>query len=477
MKNIVWFRQDLRLTDNPALAHAASKGSVIGLYVLDETEDPSLRALGSASRWWLHHSLSRLEEAFGGIVYLRGDPRQVVPAFAQETGAQGVYWNRRYEPEAIETDTAVKAKLKADGFDVASFNGALLFEPWEVKTQTDGPYKVYSAFWRACLRQSISQPHPAPEFVSELPAGSGEPLSEWKLVPDSPDWADGFGPVWQPGEAGSQQRLEAFLKSGIAGYGHLRDRPDLENVSRLSPHIHFGEISPRQIWAAAKRCAQRSQDLEGDIDKFLAEIGWREFSNHLLYHFPTLPKRNLNTSFDAYPWVDSDARLRAWQKGRTGYPLVDAGMRELWSTGYMHNRVRMVAASFLTKHLQIDWRQGEDWFWDTLVDADLANNTASWQWVAGSGADAAPYFRIFNPTAQGRKFDPDGSYVRRWCPELAELPAKHIHAPSEAPPEILERAGVVLGQTYPLPMIDHKQARAAALDGYEVVKKSAAAAN
>lgn len=470
MSQVVWFRQDLRLTDNPALAHAASKGPVIGLYVLDETASPDGRPLGGAARWWLHHSLQQLGDALGGLVLLRGDPTKLVPEFARKVSAEGVYWNRRYDPHSIACDTKVKARLKDDGRSVESFNGSLLFEPWQIKTQTGGPYKVFSAFWRACLRETAPRAEPATKFETEAVADAGQALDDWGLLPTKPDWATGFKAEWLPGEAGAQNRLDAFLEAGLSGYKTLRDRPDKDNVSRLSPHLRFGEISPRQIWAAAIHHGLTHPDRQGDVDKFLSEIGWREFSYHLLYHFPDLPIRNLNPAFDAYPWVDDPQQLKLWQRGMTGYPMVDAGMRELWATGIMHNRVRMVAASFLTKHLRIHWTHGEAWFWDTLVDADPASNAASWQWVAGSGADAAPYFRIFNPTMQGRKFDPDGAYVRHWCPELAKLPDRYIHAPADAPADVLAHCGVVLGETYPNPMVDHPAARAAALAGYEVVK-------
>ena len=470
MSNVVWFRQDLRLADNPALAAAASKGPVIGLYVLDETVPPARRPLGGASRWWLHQSLRELHSALGGLVLLRGDPARLVPEFARRVGARGVFWNRRYDRQSIQCDKTVKARLKDDGLEAESFNGSLLFEPWDIKTKTGGPYKVFSAFWRACLQQTVPRTLPAASFQIETPAGCGETLEDWALLPDSPNWAEDFETAWQPGEAGALARLRAFLDEGLPGYRTLRDRPDLNNVSRLSPHLRFGEISPRQIWAAAIHHGLQNPACQGDVDKFLSEIGWREFSYHLLHHFPELPDRNLNPAFDAYPWVDDPEHLATWQRGMTGYPLVDAGMRELWATGLMHNRVRMVAASFLTKHLRIHWHHGEAWFWDTLVDADPASNAASWQWVAGCGADAAPYFRIFNPTIQGRKFDPEGAYVRRWCPELANLPDRYIHAPCEASAEVLEKSGIVLGDSYPHPMVQHAAARATALAGYDRVK-------
>jgi deoxyribodipyrimidine photo-lyase len=471
MTSIVWFRQDLRRSDNPALTHAAARGDVLPVYILDDSEPPHGRPLGSASRWWLHHSLASLSKSLGGLTILQGDARRLLPELVRKSGATGVYWNRCYEPYAIARDKALKADLTKSDVDVASFNASLLCEPWTVQTQSGEPFKVYSPFWRACQKLPAEAPHPAAKKPSIAGAkGLGAALDELQLLPKRPNWANGFEPEWTPGEDGARRRLRAFLDSGIEGYGELRNRPDLPKVSRLSPHLHFGEISPRQIRTAVLARAEEDGRLRKDAEKFLAELGWREFSYHLLYHYPALPKDNWKPAFDAYPWVRSAKLLKAWQRGATGYPIVDAGMRELWATGYMHNRVRMVAASFLIKHLRIDWREGETWFWDTLVDADLANNAASWQWVAGSGADAAPYFRIFNPIQQGRKFDPDGSYVRRWCPELAKLPGDHIHAPFDAPAQVLDTAGIRLGKTYPEPIVDHAEARQAALAGYNAVK-------
>ena len=476
MIRIVWFRQDLRVADNPALQHAASSGLVLPVYVLDECPDDTPphdgRSLGGASRWWLHHSLDALEEKLGGLVLLRGNPSAVIADLALRTGAAGVYWNRCYEPSAVRRDTALKTTLTAAGLDVASFNGSLLHEPWDVRTGDGGPYKVYSPFWRACQRLAVPRPLPAaaPLRLAADVGGLGDGLEDWGLLPSKPNWAKVFEPLWAPGEAGAADQLDRFLTSNLKGYGELRNRPDMPNVSRLSPHLHWGEISPRQVWAATQFKLEHEPALRKDGEKFLSEVGWREFAYHLLYHFPTLPGHNWKPAFDAYPWRTSPSDLTAWQRGQTGYPLVDAGMRELWHTGYMHNLVRMVVASFLVKHLRIDWRQGEAWFWDTLLDADLANNAASWQWVTGSGADAAPYFRIFNPIEQGRKFDPEGVYTRRWCPELARLPTAILHAPFLAPKEVLDKAGVQLGLTYPKPIVDHAAARAAALEGYAAVK-------
>jgi len=468
MTTIVWFRQDLRIADNPALNAAAARGPVVPLFILDDVSPGPKWRPGGASRWWLHHSLKALSADLGALALRRGDPRDLLPEFARKAGASAVFWNRCYEPFAIARDTAIKSALQGQGIEVQSFNAGLLHEPWEIATGSGGPFKVYTPFWRASRAKPVEAPLRKPKLDVQTILGS-ESLDDWGLLPQQPNWAAGWDTIWQPGERGARERLAAFVKTGLAGYKTLRDRPDCENISRLSPHLHWGEISPRQIFA---RMTMETEDRakSASAEKFLAEIGWREFAYHLLYHFPTLPEDNWRRAFDAYPWRDSAADLKAWQRGLTGYPLVDAGMRELWQTGFMHNRVRMVAASFLIKHLRIDWRRGEEWFWDTLVDADLANNAAGWQWVAGSGADASPYFRIFNPMKQGETFDPDGAYVRRWCPELAKLPNDVIHAPFEASPEILKNAGVELGRTYPKPIVDHAQARAAALAGYQKVR-------
>ena len=349
----------------------------------------------------------------------------------------------------------------------------MIYEPWEIATGSGSPYKVYTPFWKSIQAKGFPAPVQKPDYKLADIGHAGLELDDLKLLPGNPDWASGWQDMWTPGEQGAADRLEDFLDEGIRGYGTLRNRPDLPNVSRLSPHLHFGEISPRQICAKSAFSAAVDARLAEDVGKFQSEIAWRDFSNHLLFHFPEIPEKNWKRAFDAYPWRDNDDDLRAWQKGMTGYPMVDAGMRELWNTGYMHNRIRMLVASFLVKHLRIHWRKGEAWFWDTLLDADLANNTASWQWVTGSGADAAPYFRIFSPISQGPRFDPNGDYVRKWCPELSNLPDQLIHAPFEADEKSLAAAGVQLGKTYPHPIVDHKVARQAALDGYEAVKQNA----
>ncbi|WP_455372731.1 cryptochrome/photolyase family protein [Limibacillus halophilus] len=478
--SIVWFRQDLRLADNPALAAAKERGApILPLFILDD-ETAGEWAWGGAGRWWLHHSLDALSGALrekgAPLLLLKGKAEDLLPKLVEELDAGALYWNRCYEPFAVRRDKALKAAFAERGLDAQSFAANLLVEPWKVKTGQGEPYKVFTPFWRAL--QEVYQdnaPLPAPDKLPGLTnAPAGERLEDWRLLPTDPDWAGGLRSSWTPGEAGAKARLEAFFEEGLADYKEGRNRPDKPFVSRLSPHLHWGEISPRQIWRATLLAAESSGDkrMTSSAWSFLREVGWRDFSHNLLFHWPDLPEKNWKENFDGFPWADDEEGYRAWTKGRTGYPIVDAGMRELWTTGYMHNRVRMIAASFLIKDLLVHWRRGEAWFWDTLVDADLANNSASWQWVAGSGADAAPYFRIFNPISQGEKFDPKGAYVRHWVPEIAALPDTYLHKPWEAPDEILQEAGLKLGRDYPHPIVDHAKARRAALDAYERIKKS-----
>jgi deoxyribodipyrimidine photo-lyase len=469
---LVWFRRDLRLADNPALDAAVRAGRpLLALFVLDEHEP---HAMGGASRWWLHQSLEALSQALAErgltLTLRRGDPATLVPALVQETGATAVFWNRVYEPHAIARDRSLKAALRAEGVAVETFNSALLHEPSQVKTGASQPYKVYTPFWKS-IRGAAGQgkPLPAPDKITAAPAPAGERLADWKLLPVKPDWAGGLRESWTPGEAGAARLLQDFVDGALARYPKQRDLPAIHGTSRLSPHLHFGEISPRQVWQAAAMAA----DADSGVEKFHSELAWRDFAHHLLYHFPHIPERSFRDEFERFPWKPDQTLLRAWQRGKTGYPIVDAGMRELWHTGWMHNRVRMIVASFLVKHLLQDWRAGAAWFWDTLVDADLANNAASWQWVAGSGADAAPYFRIFNPVLQGEKFDADGAYVRRWVPELAGLPDDLIHKPWTAPALVLREAGVTLGKTYPAPVIDHAFARGRALEALATLKDAA----
>jgi deoxyribodipyrimidine photo-lyase len=466
---IVWLRQDLRLADNPALAAAiATKRPIILLYLLDD-ETPGAWRLGGASRWWLYKSLDALSSDIakrGGMLVLRrGAAVKVLPKLIKQTGAAAIHWNRCYEPYAVKRDTELKQKL---GIEVQSFNGALLFEPFAVKTKSGEPYKVFTPFWRACVQSGVGRtlaaaPKKLRAYEDEL---KSDALGAWNLLPTKPNWAKDFEPEWTPGEAGAKQALADFIDDKLAAYPAARDQLGAHGTSRLSPHLHFGEISPAQIVAAVESAVHHKPALRGAADKFLSEIGWREFSHHLLFHWPAIPEANWRDAFDAFPWRKDEAAFKAWTRGQTGYPVIDAAMRELWTTGYMHNRARMIAASFLIKHLLIDWRRGEAWFWDTLVDADLANNAASWQWVAGSGADASPYFRIFNPITQGEKFDATGAYVRRWVPELAKLPDDVLHRPWDADQAVLSAAGVVLGRTYPAPIVDHSAARARALEAF-----------
>jgi len=477
---ILWFRQDLRLADNPALVAASAGGRpVLALYVLDEQEIGDW-APGGASRWWLHQALVSLEEGLrargASLLLRRGPARDIVPALAQEVGASSVHWNRLYEPDAIRRDAAIKQTLKDRGVTVESHNGSLLFEPWTVVGKSGEPLKVFSPFWRAC--QALPEPGrplPAPDRIAQ-PAVQprGERLADWALLPTAPDWAGGLRDAWTVSEAGAAARLDEFIATALADYQDGRNLPDRDGSSRLSPFLRSGQISPRQVWHAI-RAAETAHRLPArSVEAYLRELGWREFSYHLLFQFPDLPNRNFRTDFDAFPWAEDADLLRAWQRGRTGYPIVDAGMRQLWQTGWMHNRVRMIAASLLVKHLLQPWQQGARWFWDTLVDADLANNSASWQWVAGSGADAAPYFRIFNPVLQGEKFDAAGDYVRRYVPELARLPAAWIHKPWDTPPDVLMQAGLRLGRDYPRPVIDHAAGRQRALAAFATIGKTVA---
>ena len=404
--NIVWFRQDLRLADNPALLEATKAGAILPLYILDD-ENAGEHAMGGACRWWLHHSLIALNAQLdGNLIIRKGDAAQVLDELIAETGATAIYWNRCYEPWRVKRDTAIKAALKDKGIAVHSRDGSLLWEPPKIRNKTGGPYKVFTPFYRkGCLPNPPREPLPVPSQIDYAPSIDRGSIDDLSLLPDI-NWYTQMEAEWKPGEAGAQARLKAFLQDGLHGYKELRNRPDLHNVSRLSPYLHWGEISPHTVFYAAQE-AMRDQGLEKDGDHFCSELGWREFSYYLLYHFPQLTHDNLQKKFDHFPWAEAEPEtLKRWQRGLTGYPIVDAGMRELYETGYMHNRVRMVVGSFLVKHLRLHWHHGERWFWDTLLDADLANNSASWQWIAGCGADAAPYFRIFNPITQGRSLIP-----------------------------------------------------------------------
>lgn len=478
---LFWFRKDLRISDNPALNAALSQGMpTLLVFILDETTEGAL-PVGGAAAWWLHHSLEKLSDSIqekgGKLILRRGDPNSILKDIAATVSLSFVSWNRCYEPEAKARDTALKTFFKDQKIAVESHNGSLLHEPWTVQKKTGGPYGVFTPFWKAEL--ALGDPGsalPAPKDLSFADADlRSDSLESWNLLPKQPNWAAEFPNYWNPGERGARQRLSDFLDQAVSAYDETRNRPDIEGTSRLSPHLAFGEISPREIWHIALDRLRQPDGarLETGIWSFLREIGWRDFNHNLLFHNPTLPRENHDKRFNAFPWSDADERLTAWQTGCTGYPIVDAGMRELYATGFMHNRVRMIVASFLIKHLLLDWRYGEAWFRDTLLDADLANNTTNWQWTAGCGADAAPYFRIFNPITQGEKFDPEGNYVRKWVPELSKLPKKFLNKPWEAPTAVLEAAGVILGQTYPKPMVDHVSARARALDAFAEIKGTA----
>lgn len=458
---IVWFRQDLRVADNPALHAAAESGAtVLPVYIHDDTE-AGRWSPGSASRWWLAHSLAALDESLHGrLRVLSGNARNLLPKLVLETSAGSVYWNRCIEPWRALHDSAIKAELTAAKVQVKTFNGAYLYDPAEVSKRDGTPYRVFTPFYRhASQNLSPRKPLPAPSELHLATTGATP-----GATPSLPGWPQEGDCPWRPGEEGAHATLATFLDQGLDDYAAARDRPDLDGVSRLSPHLHFGEVSPHQVREAV---LERSPPPQTSTqEKFLSELGWREFSAHLLCSLPDLPHRNVLRKFDRFPWHHDEALCDLWRAGSTGYPIVDAGLRELRDTGFMHNRVRMIAASFLTKNLLQDWRVGAQWFWDRLVDADLANNSASWQWVAGCGADAAPYFRIFNPVAQGVRFDPNGDYVRRFVPELAGLPGKYIQRPFEAPAAILEQANVRLGDNYPAPIVDLAASRERALAAY-----------
>lgn len=451
---LLWLRRDLRLADQPALRAAADATSLTPVYVhAPHEEGPA--APGAAGRWWLHHALAALEGELGrrhsGLLYRRGDSATELRDLARACGATEVLYCRRYEPPVAARDAAVERELRAAGLEVHSFADGVLFEPGSVRTQQDRPYRVYTPFWRACRERGLdASPDPAPRRLPPLPAGAtGCNLADLGLLP-SVRWDGGLQDCWTPGPAAALARLEAFADCGLDDYAAARDQPAADGTSRLSPHLHFGELSPRQVLAAVLGRGETDASA-----RFRQELGWREFSRHLLHAFPELATRPLDRRFERFDWRDDRDDLAAWQQGRTGIPLVDAGMRELWKTGWMHNRVRMVCASLLTKNLRLPWQWGERWFWDTLVDADLANNVQNWQWVAGCGADAAPYFRVFNPVRQGERFDPDGAYLRRWAPEYAERPPRHVHRPADP-----------AAQALPAPICDLAASRRDALEAF-----------
>lgn len=461
---LVWFRRDLRLQDNPALQAALDAGHVpVPVYIHAPHEEGDW-APGGASNAWLHRSLAALDADLRGrgssLVLCRGDSQAELERLIAASGAVAVYWNRKYEPATQPRDARIKRDLREQGIEAQSHNGSLMLEPWDITTLQGGPYKVFTPYWRNALtRLQLPAPVRAPASLPAHPL-QGEALDTLGLAATLP-WDAGFWTHWQPGEAGAQEALTVFIDGALNGYRQQRDLPDRVGTSLLSPHLHFGEIAPWQVVHQLQPARSASRDA--DIDGYIRELGWREFSYHLLHHFPQTTDHNLNPRFDGFRWAAPNAgQLQAWQQGRTGIPIIDAGMRELWATGYMHNRVRMLVASFLCKHLRQHWREGARWFWDTLVDADLANNTMGWQWVAGTGADAAPYFRIFNPVTQSEKFDPQARYITRWVPELAALPLKARFAPWQHPHLLAEHA-----PSYPtLPLVDLAAGRDAALAAY-----------
>ncbi|MEM8867461.1 MAG: deoxyribodipyrimidine photo-lyase [Verrucomicrobiota bacterium] len=470
---LLWFRNDLRLADNLALKAAIEAGGpVIPVYIW-APEEAGNWSPGGATKWWLHQALEDLQaelvERGGGLVLRSGKSLEVLREIIAATGAERVVWNRRYESPLRELDVMIKQALRAEGLKVESFNSALLVEPHTVATQTGQPYKVYTPFFKSVKDRPVDAPADvnleAMVFPSEVPAS--ETLESLGLLPDI-KWYEGMAAHWEPTESGAQKCLNRFLDKAASDYGVDRDRPDLDGTSSLSPYLHFGQIGPRQVIAALKAHCDLSQ--KGPF-VFLKEIYWREFAYNVLYHFPETPDQPLQAKYADFPWEHDAELLRRWQKGLTGYPIIDAGMRQLYTTGWMHNRVRMIVASFLVKHLLQDWKAGARWFWDTLVDADLASNTLGWQWSGGCGADAAPYFRVFNPIIQGKKFDPEGDYVKRWVPELKCVPSKYIHAPWEMPTELMDAIGLYDGVAYPEPVIEHSAGRDRALAAFELFKE------
>lgn len=462
--NILWFRKDLRLRDNPALKAAANNAYVFPIYINDDNND---RQMGAASKVWLHKSLTALNLSIGNkLNYFNGKAEDIILHLIKNNNIRGVYWNRCYEPSSISRDTKIKRILMDKNIKVESFNGSLIREPWEVLKDDNTPYKVFTPFFKKSYLtlENVKIKEFDVSKINYVSETKYSDIKSLKLLTNLA-WENEVINLWKVGEAAASQKAKDFFKEGILEYKEGRNYPAKNNVSRLSPHIHFGEISPKRLWVETCELEQNKNTIH-----FLSEICWREFSYYLLYHFPSLPKKNLQSKFDNFPWVDNNDYFEKWKKGETGYPIIDAGMKELYSTGYMHNRVRMIVASFLVKNLLIHWRKGENYFWDCLFDADLANNSAGWQWVAGSGTDAAPYFRIFNPIAQGKKFDVDGSYTRKFLPALKNMPNEYLFNPWEAPELVLKEANVSLGSNYPNPIIDIKVSRKNALNAYEKIK-------
>lgn len=483
---LVWFRDDHRLGDNPALTAAIATGRPILCFAILDEGSPGLRPLGGAARWWLHGSFTALNESLeklgSSLLVFRGSAQEIVEKLVSETNASAIFWNRRYGAAEIAADSAIKEKIAGLGIEARSFNGKLIHEPWQIVNQAGKPFQVFTPYLKAVMARQVAPPLPAPKkliggswpaTIIKLACG----LDDLDLLPTAPDWAVEIRRNWKPGEAAARKKLADFLDEGLGSYATGRDIPSRPGTSRLSPHLRFGEISPRQVWHAVQSRIAGEHGLAQHAEKFLSEVVWRDFCHQLLHTYPHLPVRSHSPRFESFPWISDKSALTAWQQGRTGYPIVDAGMRQLWRTGWMHNRVRMIVASFLVKHLLTDWRDGEAWFWDTLVDADPANNAFSWQWIAGSGPDSAPFHRIFNPVSQGEKFDPAGEYVRSFVPEIAGVPDAFIHKPWEASPMILSSAGVELGVTYPRPIVPHGLGRERALQAFRSLRGFAHDAN
>ncbi|NNF57536.1 MAG: deoxyribodipyrimidine photo-lyase [Rhodothermaceae bacterium] len=479
---LVWFRNDLRLADHPALTRATERGEAVIPVFIWASEEEGDWPPGGAHRWWLHESLHALDtdlRSRSSRLILRSGPSlDTLRALIDATGAEAVYWNARHLPALHARDAEVRDALEADGIAVRTFASRILHHPDAVETTSGGPYHVFTPFWKKLRSQlEVAEPLPVPRLGERrAPASWPESasLDDFDLTPveqDGVDWAEAMRAEWTPGEAGAQDRLEHFIEEALIEYPTERNRPDKRGSSMLSPYLHHGELGPRQVWHAVNAWVHNGAMREA-ADVFLSEIGWREFGYHMLHHYPDLPMEPLKAKFADFPWRDDAEALERWQRGQTGFPIVDAGMRQLWALGWMHNRVRMIVGSFLTKDLLLSWQNGARWFWDTLCDGDLASNTLNWQWVGGCGPDAQPFFRVFNPITQGEKFDPDGTYVRHWVPELTELPDAYLHKPWEAPAEVLTEAGVTLGSTYPEPLVDHAEARERALDAYQTVRSS-----
>ncbi len=471
---IVWFRRDLRLADNPALRAAIAQCDLVVAVWIDDPRDEPWQD-GAASQWWLHHSLTSLATALtdkgAGLTIRRGDSLAELRDIIKATGAEAVHWNRLYEPAAVSRDKTIKSALQDDGLVVQSHNGALLIEPWRVLTKTETPYRVFTPYWRtAQATMQVDDPLPEPRSITtvETPPASVA-IDELGFLPEL-DWDESIASAWTPGESAAMQRAKQFTVKPVRDYDEQRNIPGTDGTSRLSPHLHFGEISARQVWQLTRE--NHDADDEGSRI-FLSELGWREFSHYVLYHYPHTSDAPMNPRFANFPWRDeADEDIRAWQRGQTGIPIVDAGMRQLWQTGWMHNRVRMIVASFLVKNIRAHWLHGARWFWDTLVDADLPANSMGWQWSAGCGADAAPYFRIFNPVTQGERFDKKGEYVRHWVPELGKLPDKFLHQPWKLPKDKADEIGFRIGEDYPSPVVDLGESRKAALSAFQSLKES-----